>query len=247
MKKLYILKFIFTLLFVGMFLFQTNAQIRIVQVDPATDTVTIHNYGGSPVDISSYWFCSLFSYIQLDDAGLTVTGSLNLNATTDVTISGFGLNNSNADLGLYNTNSFTSTTAMQDFTQWGSSPNGRESVAVSKGIWSAGDFITAPAPYEYFGNGAETGLSFWRTVLGIENFLLKGFSISPNPARSSLLIKLPDGLDKVRVEVFDVLGKEIYNNVFTKAPINISDWSNGVYFVRVFSDKAVHTKRFIKQ
>ena len=70
---------------------------------------------------------------------------------------------------------------------------------------------------------------------------------SPNPAKSVLTLQIPDGLDKVNVEVFDVLGKQIYANEFTKAPINISKWSKGVYMVRVSSDNTVQTKRFIKE
>jgi Secretion system C-terminal sorting domain len=83
--------------------------------------------------------------------------------------------------------------------------------------------------------------------LSIDDFDIRGFSISPNPASYKITLQIPEGLINVKVKVFDVLGKEIYNNVFTEAPINISDWSNGVYFVRVSSDNAVHTKRFIKQ
>ena len=75
----------------------------------------------------------------------------------------------------------------------------------------------------------------------------KGFSISPNPARSELRLQMPDGLNNVRVEVFDVLGKKIYTNVFTGNPINISNWSKGVYLVRVSTADKSHTKRFVKQ
>jgi hypothetical protein len=96
------------------------------------------------------------------------------------------------------------------------------------------------------GAGSMSGTITVQT-LGIEDFSLKGFSISPNPASYKITLQIPEGLINVKVEVFDVLGKEIYDNVFTEAPINISDWSNGVYFVRVSLDKAVHTKRFIKQ
>ena len=35
-----------------------------------------------------------------------------------------------SDLGLYNSSAFSSTTAMEDFVQWGAGGQGRESVAV---------------------------------------------------------------------------------------------------------------------
>ena len=50
---------------------------------------------------------------------------------------------------------------MIDFTQWGSASNGRESVAVTKGIWSPGDFIEIADTYNYTGNGNQNGVNFW--------------------------------------------------------------------------------------
>jgi len=97
------------------------------------------------------------------------------------------------------------------------------------------------------GAGSMSGTISVTNVLSVDDFAFKGFSISPNPARSSLILKLPNGLNEVFVEVFDVLGKEIFSNKFSQAPINISNWSKGVYLVKVSSGDAVHTKRFIKQ
>jgi hypothetical protein len=84
-----------------------------------------------------------------------------------------------------------------------------------------------------------------QTTLDIDREMV--FSITPNPARSELRLQLHDGLINVRIEVFDVLGKKIYANVFTGNPINISNWSKGVYLVRVSTDDKSHTKRFVKQ
>ena len=72
---------------------------------------------------------------------------------------------SEADLGLYlASGSFGATSAMVDFTQWGSGGHGRESVAVSKGIWTAGDFVDGNEPYTYNGDGTQNGVSFWEGV-----------------------------------------------------------------------------------
>ena len=88
--------------------------------------------------------------------------------------SGFPLNNSVADLGLYETNTFGSASAMQDFVQWGSGGNGRESVAVGKGIWTAGDFIlTAPEGHSIAFDGQGRTSSDWANqsnpTIGAEN------------------------------------------------------------------------------
>jgi hypothetical protein len=249
MKKKYIFKFIATLSFILCLHLQTTAQVRIVEVDPATERVKLHNYGGSTVDVSNYWFCSLFVYGQLN--GMTIiSGALNLapNANVELT-SSVALNNTAADLGLYNTNSFGSSTAMQDFTQWGSGGNGRENVAVNKGIWVAGTFISVPAPYEYTGNGGQNGSQFWDTLLGIEEFSSNQFRILQNPAKSRLELSLPRVSGALTLDVFDVLGKRIFSKELSGvAPsIDISKWNAGVYLVRLSADNVTETKRFIKQ
>jgi len=87
--------------------------------------------------------------------------------------------------------------------------------------------------------------------LGIDDLLLKNFGISPNPARSTLKLQLPDGLNNTKVQVYDMLGKQIYTaeriNIVLDSEIDISRWDVGLYFVKVSSDQGTKTKRFIKQ
>ncbi|MFC0604175.1 T9SS type A sorting domain-containing protein [Winogradskyella pulchriflava] len=75
------------------------------------------------------------------------------------------------------------------------------------------------------------------------------FTISPNPAKTKLNIKLASADEDVKVEVFDVLGKRVYKGEMTQldSSINVSNWKSGVYLVRVFNDKTTQIKRFIKQ
>lgn len=75
------------------------------------------------------------------------------------------------------------------------------------------------------------------------------FTITPNPAKSKLNIKLLSADEDLNIEVFDVLGKRVYKGVITQleSSINVTNWKSGVYLVRVSNDKTSHTKRFIKQ
>ena len=75
------------------------------------------------------------------------------------------------------------------------------------------------------------------------------FVISPNPAKTKLNITLPSFSDDTRLEVFDVLGKRVYNGILTEleSSVNVSNWKTGVYLVRISNDKFSQTKRFIKQ
>ncbi|WP_339752172.1 T9SS type A sorting domain-containing protein [uncultured Winogradskyella sp.] len=75
------------------------------------------------------------------------------------------------------------------------------------------------------------------------------FIISPNPAKNKLNIQIPSAASVIKLEVFDVLGKRVYNGLVTQleSSVNVSNWKSGVYLVRVSNNKITQTKRFIKQ
>ena len=82
-----------------------------------------------------------------------------------------------------------------------------------------------------------------------DNKLANAFTISPNPGRDKLNLKLSKLNSNTTVEVFDVLGKKIYAdrvNAVTKT-VNVSQWNNGVYLVRLTTNNGTQTKRFVKQ
>ena len=51
--------------------------------------------------------------------------------------------------------------------QWGSAGHQRESVAVAKGIWTAGTFVDLAAPFAYSGSGTENGAEQWITFRSV--------------------------------------------------------------------------------
>jgi len=110
--------------------------------------------------------------------------------------------------------------------------------------------FTAVGTNDYYcdihGAGSMSGTITVQT-LSIDDFALKGFSIYPNPAKDELKLELPNGLDKASIDIYDMLGKRVYTAELTNKPINISNWSKGVYVVRVTSENIVQTKKFIKQ
>ena len=87
--------------------------------------------------------------------------------------------------------------------------------------------------------------------LGINDISLKDFSISPNPARSILQLQIPNGISNSIVQVYDILGKQVYTakifNALEDSQIDVSNWNNGVYLVKLSSDSDSITKRFIKK
>lgn len=251
MKTNYFLNVLFAIAFFSLATQTTDAQIRMIEVDPATNTVKIRNYGGTTEDLTSYWFCHLFTYSQLG-SGSVQSGSLNLAPGEEVVVtSSTSFSNAASDLGLYQTSSFGSSTSMQDFVQWGTGGQGRESVAVTKGIWTAGTFVSAPPPYEYTGSGAQNGFQFWDTLLGINDFNNGlGLKLYPNPVEDFISIKLTNGGTSIDFQVYDILGKQVTkgtSSLENEVTINVSTLENGLYILNITSGNQNEVKRFIKQ
>jgi len=150
------------------------SQVRLIAVDPVSQDITIQNFGSSEVDISGYRLCSFLTYtINLDsDATVSiVTGDLVLSQNEVVTLNwatSTGLDVDGRDMGLYLPGptliGFDDPDQMVDFMQYLGSytvPNGRENVAVAKGIWTAGSFVNANGPYTFNGSGIDIGVDFW--------------------------------------------------------------------------------------
>jgi hypothetical protein len=87
------------------------------------------------------------------------------------------------------------------------------------------------------------------TFAQVSSSQIEEFTISPNPAKTTLSIKLPNANAELQLEVFDVLGKRVYKGLITElvSSINVASWKSGVYLVRITDDKTTQTKRFIKQ
>ena len=166
-------QFIFPLVFLlnaTMLHAQANPVLNEVLYDPVganagNQLIEIKNIGDATADIGGWWFCNRLSYTQLP-TGVTIpaggiivihVGSSGTNTSTDIFLSSMvSLNTSASDISFYFNSTFTSSSSIRDFVQWGSGGNGRESVAVNAGIWTAGDFIPNVAEghsIEYDGDG----------------------------------------------------------------------------------------------
>lgn len=76
------------------------------------------------------------------------------------------------------------------------------------------------------------------------------YTIKPNPSRQYLNINLENTASvDYNVEVYDVLGKQIYKQRLSRleSSIDVLNWKSGVYLVKVFNDTQSQTKRFLKQ
>lgn len=68
---------------------------------------------------------------------------------------------------------------------------------------------------------------------GISQSNLPTFNLSPNPARTNILIQLNDNQLPTKVSIINIIGKELYNGMYTgTANINVEHLPNGVYFIK---------------
>lgn len=99
---------------------------------------------------------------------------------------------------------------------------------------------------------SQRGATVANTVLSNKDFQLNPvtFTISPNPSYRDLNVGINYNASKFySLEVYDILGKQIHRGQLTKDnnAIDASGWRRGVYLVKLSSDDATQTKRFIKQ
>jgi Flp pilus assembly protein protease CpaA len=83
-------------------------------------------------------------------------------------------------------------------------------------------------------------------ITGVKQIPPTSMKIYPNPVKEELKIESGE-LQINSVEIVDLLGKTIYkfNNSINK--INVSELSQGIYFVKMETDKRIITKTFVKK
>ena len=145
--------------------------IRIAEVNPVAELVTITNLGNVDVDISGYWLClGPNRYNQLSDY-TTINGDLNLSPaeSTVITVTSGSQNvtalpDDGAGLGLFSTNTFGSTDSSiyVDYVQWEAGGQDRSGQAVTAGIWDDDAlFVSGMVPYTFTGGVSDVGSDFW--------------------------------------------------------------------------------------
>lgn len=87
-------------------------------------------------------------------------------------------------------------------------------------------------------------------VTNVVDFNLSNVNIYPNPMRNQFTIDLGALINNTQLTVVSIEGKMIYNDVAVKSSkvtLDASDWSKGVYFVRIQNEKTFKTVKLIKQ
>ena len=70
--------------------------------------------------------------------------------------------------------------------------------------------------------------------------------VYPNPANDLLTIQLNSITENFTTEIFNTLGEKIYQSANNKT-IDVSTFSQGMYFISVHQGNKILTAKFIKQ
>jgi hypothetical protein len=217
--------------------------------------VEIFNGTDEAIDVSNYWLCNFPTYTRLSNLTLEC-GSLMIQPGEYTVVSGFSaFNATDAELGLYRTNSFSSANAIVSYLEWGSSGHQRAGVAISAGIWTADFAVPAPTAAESIQTFTESGSLSWslETPTLCENnnnttstnLLDNGVEINiyPNPTSDYINVEL-QGLTSpaVDMQVFNQAGQLVSDlHLDSGNGLNSLDLTNlpaGTYLLRVVSGNA---------
>lgn len=94
-------------------------------------------------------------------------------------------------------------------------------------------------------SSSEGVIAFYSESTDIENISFEEYAIYPNPAKNYLSIS---GLNEnVNVAIYDMTGKLIYNNKISHNQIDVSNFQNGIFIIKIETAKGIVTKKFVKQ
>lgn len=86
------------------------------------------------------------------------------------------------------------------------------------------------------------------TVLSTDEFSLENVSVLPNPARDNWTVKTNNGQNITGVEVYDILGKQVFRSIPNAAEFSIdaSGLNDGIYMAKITSDTGSRTVKLVK-
>ena len=113
------------------------------------------------------------------------------------------------------------------------------------GGWTSWTFI-ADFPTS---SGSDKALAF--TILGnqlsIEQEVLDGVSLYPNPVKNQLHINMPNGLSIESASVYDLLGKRHTMKIGENNTLDMSHIPSGIYLLKLETSEGSLTKKIIKE
>ncbi len=76
-----------------------------------------------------------------------------------------------------------------------------------------------------------------------------GVKVYPNPANTTVYVDVNQADKSTKVLIYNLQGQLIHTQAVSSriTPVNIADFTNGLYILKVESEKGVSTNKFIKE
>lgn len=87
--------------------------------------------------------------------------------------------------------------------------------------------------------------NFSDVTLSTNQFDNNKFSLYPNPTNSGFVNITSSNNEVMNVQVFDILGKQVKNEVLSNNTLNVSDLNSGIYIVKITQNNASITKKLV--
>ncbi len=84
-----------------------------------------------------------------------------------------------------------------------------------------------------------------KSVLTTENYLKESISMYPNPATTNIQITITSDIALRTVEIYNSIGKKVLES--NKSLVDVKSLANGIYFVRVITNKGFINRKLIKK
>jgi hypothetical protein len=82
---------------------------------------------------------------------------------------------------------------------------------------------------------------------GIDENDILNFKIFPNPAGSQILISTSVGTNVCDISIFNLVGQELLNQRYSESPIDIDFLKQGIYIIKLTTDKGIGIGRLLKR
>jgi len=225
--------------------------------------IELNNAGTAAINLDSFFLCGAnFTYAQIHTLSV-VCGSTVLQPgdylVVDLTGSAITVDPMDGEMALYRSAAFGNSSEMLHYTEWGSSPHNRTSVAVIAGIWSNNQFAVGFSPttaLKYDGLGfSDTDWSEGSPTPCAANIGGTGtssrltYTTYPNPAIGNFKVFIPEmPTEDGTLLIYDSYGKIIETKTVHPGilyEIDLTEYGSGMYYTKLISGREGVVKKMM--
>lgn len=92
---------------------------------------------------------------------------------------------------------------------------------------------------------ARDASDFSAPILSVEGFETTNFSVYPNPTSTGFINITSASNEQINVAVYDILGKQVKNEVVSNNTLNVSNLNTGIYILKITQNDATATKKLV--